>query len=353
MNTKPWKFLVLDGIGGVPLGREICATLTQLGLAAVHVDCLCQPRRPFYALRAAYAKARNKSTAPDGCYWLPKLVPDALRRCIATERPSHILVVGFAYKFHDPLLLRQLADACGARLLLYDTDSCNLYARRRELIFFIEHELPIYDLIFSFSHVTTCFFRDTRKLNAVHLPFGATPIALAPATPSIDTLFVGSGDLRRIFLLEGVRDTVTVRGNRWQRNAPLISAELRRRIVDQPLWGAELHALLGAAKIVLNITRTDFYGAETGINLRIFEALAAGCFLLTDHCDEVATLFRVGEEIETFRSGTELADKVAYYLANPGPRQAIAKAGHAAFLREHTWAARIRQQMIPSLENLR
>lgn len=354
MSAIPRKILILDGIGGVPLGREICETFTQLGIAATHVDCLRQPRRPFYGLRAAYAKARNKSDARDGFHLLPKLVPDGLRQLLATERPSHILVVGFAYKFHDPLLLRRLADDCGARLLLYDTDSCNLYGRRREFIFFIERELPIYDLIFSFSQVTTRFFRDTRKLHAVHLPFGAKPIAAHPSSAQpIDALFVGSGDLRRIFLLEGVRDRVTVRGNRWQRNYPLISAALRDRIVDQPVWGEELHALLGAAKIVLNITRSDFYGAETGINLRIFEALAAGCFLLTDHCDEIAALFRVGEEIETFRSASELADKLAYYLQNPDRRQAIARNGHAAFLREHTWAARIDRQMIPWLEETR
>lgn len=353
MNVKPRKFLILDGIGGVPLGREICETFIQLGIAAAYVDCLRQPRRPFYSLRAAYAKARNKSAVRDSFYLLPKLVPDELRQLIATEQPSHILVVGFAYKFHDPLRLRQLADECGAKLLLYDTDSCNLSARRREFIFFIEHELPIYDLIFSFSQVTTRFFRDTRKLNAVHLPFGAKPIAARPAAQPIDALFVGSGDLRRIFLLEGVRDKVTVRGNRWQRNYPLISAALRERIVDQPVWGEELHALLGAAKIVLNITRSDFYGVETGINLRIFEALAAGCFLLTDHCDEIAALFRVGEEIETFRSANELADKLAYYLQNPARRQAIARNGHTAFLREHTWDARIGRQMIPWLEERR
>jgi spore maturation protein CgeB len=344
------KLLILDGIGGVPLGRELRATFAALGREAVHVDCLCQPRRAFHGLRSAYAKVRNKRDDRDGFHFLPKLVPDDLRQLIARERPSHILVVGFIYKFHDPRLLRQLADECGARLCLYDTDSCNLYGRRREFIFFVEQELPAYSRIFSFSAVTTRFFRDTRGLDAVHMPFGALPIDLSPHEQSIDVLFVGSGDLRRIFLLEGVRDRVTVRGNRWQRNFPLVSAALRDRIVDRPVWNEELRALLGAAKIVLNITRSDFYGVETGINLRIFEALAAGCFLLTDHCDEVAQLFRVGEEIETFRSSGELADKVAYYIENPERRLAIARKGHAAFLREHTWEARVGRQMMPWLE---
>ena len=58
--------------------------------------------------------------------------------------------------------------------------------------------------------------------------------------------------------------------------------------------GTELHCWWVRSKIVLNITCGDFYAAETGVNLRIFGALAAGCFLLTDHCDEIGDLFDTG-----------------------------------------------------------
>ena len=343
------KILVLDGIGGVPLGREICETLAELGVTATHFDCLQAPRRKFYGAHSAYAKLRNRGAGSDSFYCLPKLVADDLRQLIAREQPSHILVIGFIYKFFDPQLLRRLADETKAGLFLYDTDTCNLYDRRREFIFFVERELPTYDRILSCSAVTTRFFRDTRGLDAVFVPFGAKPIATARGEQPTDVLFVGSGDLRRIFLLEGIRDHVSVRGNRWQRNFPLISAPLRARIDDRPVWGEELHRLLGQSKIVLNITRTDFYGAETGINLRIFEALAAGCFLLTDHCDELAEIFRIGEEIETYRSSADLAEKVRHYLAHPDARQTIAAAGHAAFLARHSWQARLTHQLLPAL----
>ncbi|MCP5267989.1 MAG: glycosyltransferase [Zoogloeaceae bacterium] len=349
--SKVRKILVLDGIGGVPLGREICETLVELGVAATHFDCLQAPRRAFYGAHSAYAKLRNRGTDRDGFYFLPKLVERDLRDLIAREQPSHLLVVGFIYKFFSPSLLRRLADEAKAGLFLYDTDTCNLYSRRREFIFFVENELPVYDRILSCSAVTTRFFRDTRGLDAVFVPFGAKPIATERSKQPTDVLFVGSGDLRRIFLLEGIRDHVTVRGNRWQRNFPLISPQLRTRIDDRPVWGEELHRMLGESKIVLNITRTDFYGAETGINLRIFEALAAGCFLLTDHCDELAELFEIGTEIETFRSSRELVEKVRHYLAHPEARQAIAAAGHAAFLAHHNWKSRLSHQLLPALTN--
>ncbi|MBK8524402.1 MAG: glycosyltransferase family 1 protein [Betaproteobacteria bacterium] len=345
------KILILDGIGGVPLGREVYETLGELSVPATHFDCLQARRRPFHGARSAYAKLRNRGTDGDAFYFLPKLVENELRDLITREQPSHILVIGFIYKFFDPQLLRRFADEAGAGLFLYDTDTCNLYGRRREFIFFVENELPVYDRILSCSAVTTRFFRDTRWLEAMFVPFGAKPIDAPRSEQQTDVLFVGSGDLRRIFLLEGIRDHVTVRGNRWQRNFPLISTALRARIDDCPVWGEELHALLSQSKIVLNITRTDFYGAETGINLRIFEALAAGCFLLTDHCDELGELFRIGEEIETYRSSGELAEKVRHYLAHPEARQAIAVAGHTAFLTHHSWKARLTHQLLPALSD--
>ncbi|WP_153111302.1 CgeB family protein [Propionivibrio limicola] len=343
-STSPFRFLILDGIGGVPLGLELATALQADGHTAIHFDCLKQKTRPFYGIRSACAKLLDKEADKDGFYLLPKLASPTLADLVARTAPTHILVAGFIYKFFDPHELRRIADTCRATLLLYDTDSCNLYGKRREFLFFIENELPVYHRIFSFSQVTTRFFGETRQLPVTHLPFGANPIATPDhAPPSIDTLFVGSGDLRRILLLEAIRKNVTVFGNRWRRNYPLISRELQARIHDTPVWGKELHSLLGQSRIVLNITRTDFYGAETGVNLRIFEAVAAGCFLLTDYCEELEELFEIGHEIEVFRSASELADKVHYYLTHEDKRQAIARQGHERFMREHTWTARARE----------
>lgn len=350
MIKRVQKILVLDGISGVPLGRDICDTLIELGISTIHFDCLKQTPRPFYPIRSALAKAHNRSGGRDTFVHLPRLIERTLERLMSLEQPSHILVVGFIYKFFSPRYLRQLADAYGACLLLYDTDSCNLYAKRREFVFFVENELPVYDRIFSFSAVTTRFFRDTRGLDALHLPFGAVPISLPVERPSSEVLFVGSGDLRRILLLEAIREHVTVRGNRWARNQALISDALQARIVDQPIWGEVLHGFLGGAKIVLNITRSDFFGAGTGVNLRIFEALAAGCFLMTDYCDEIADLFEIGVEIDTFRSSAELVEKVDYYLTNDLVRERVARRGYESFLKNHSWSVRVEQNLLPQLE---
>ncbi|MDR0672173.1 MAG: glycosyltransferase [Zoogloeaceae bacterium] len=340
------RFLVLDGIGGVPLGREIAECLRAEGHVADHVDCLRQAPRFLHGMRSSCAKAIHRMGAGLAFHCLPRTRSRELRARFAATLPTHVLVVGFIYKFFDLAELRRLASEYRAALLLYDTDSCNLFSRRREFVYFVERELPIYDRIFSFSRVTAEFFTRTRGLDARTLPFAANPILL-PETPEkdIDVLFVGCGDLRRIFLLEAIRERVTVFGNRWQRHRPLISQTLWTQITDQTVWGEELHRLLARAKIVLNITRADFYGAETGVNLRVFEAVAARCFLLTDHCDEIEELFCVGQEIETYRSRAELADKARFYLENDAKREDIAKRGHERFQKNHIWHTRIRQML--------
>lgn len=332
------KLLILDGISGVPLGKELCEAFANIGTTVTYADLRKFEPLRFYGLKSAFRKALNKRENADSFYHLPKLNEASFEAYIKQQAPSVILVIGFVYKYLTPAFLLRIKQKYNVKLFLYDTDSCNLYSKRREFVFFIEVELPIYDEIFSFSKITTRFFKDTRKLNASFLPFGAKPLGLpAHADQDIDVLFIGSGDLRRIFILETIRSHVTVYGNRWSRNYPLMSDELKARVIDRSVWGVQLHQLLFSSKIVLNITRSHFYGAETGINLRIFEALAAGAFLLTDYCDELTELFVVGEEIEVFRSSDELVKKVEYYLANPEKRLEIARRGHQKFLKLYTW----------------
>ncbi|PPC94878.1 MAG: spore maturation protein [Methylotenera sp.] len=343
-DKKINKLLVLDGISGVPLGKEMHQAFRDIDINAVYADFKKFKQKRWYGLRSALRKALNKRENADSFYHFPKLDEANFEAYIQTVSPTVILIIGFAYKFLSPQFLDKIKRQYHISLFLYDTDSCNLYSKRREFVFFIEQELPIYNQIFSFSKVTTKFFKETRNLKASFFPFGA--VKLDPNTnlhPSNDVLFVGSCDLRRIFLLEHIKDQVTIYGDRWKRNVPLISEQLMQNVTDSGVWGERLYTLLHDSKIVLNITRSQFYGAETGVNLRIFEALSAGCFLLTDYCEEVAELFVIGEEIEVFRNAQELKEKVDYYLNHPEERKRIAARGHERFLKEYTWDARIKE----------
>lgn len=340
------KFLVFDGISGVGLGHDLHLALTGLNVPATYIDAQQLTRKRWHHLRGSVVKAINKSRRKEGFYHFPKVPTRRFVEILEREAPDYVLAIGFLYRFLDPRAVLDLKRRYGFRLFLYDTDSCNFYSRRREFIFFLENELPVYDHIFSFSRVTTRFFKGVRGLKADYLPFGAVAPTVehgSPATEDLDVLFVGSADLRRIFLLEAICDHLAVYGQRWRRNAAFMSPALKSRVHDRAVWGRELQELLGRSKIVLNITRSDFYGTETGINLRVFEALGAGCFLLTDYSDEVKDLFRVGEEIETFHSSEELRAKVRYYLANDEHRRAVAARGHERFMRDFTWTARMKE----------
>ncbi|MDO8826450.1 glycosyltransferase [Methylophaga sp.] len=334
------KLLVLDGIGGIDLGRNLTASIQDHGIATEYFDMAKLPKITLQKPRSAIAKMLNKKKDKDGFYCLPKCDFAHLEQQLNQLKPNKILVIGFLYKFFEPQRLKQLADKLDIELFLYDTDSCNLYSSRREFIFFIENELTVYNAIFSFSRVVTDFFK-RKKLNAFFCPFGDTTKTNQPSEDAeIDVIFVGSADLRRIFLLENIADKVTIYGNRWQRQWPLMSEALQQKVIDKPIWGEQLQAKLIASKIVLNITRIPFYGAETGINHRIFEAMSLGCFVLTDHCDEIAELFEVGEEIETFKGIDELKHKVDYYLKHDEKRQRIAQRGHQRFLKDYSWQTR-------------
>ncbi|MBF0295797.1 MAG: glycosyltransferase [Magnetococcales bacterium] len=96
--------------------------------------------------------------------------------------------------------------------------------------------------------------------------------------------------------------------------------------------------IFSASRVNLSITRPH---ARCGLTDRIFNVLFAGGFLLTDRTAALLELFEEGRDLEGFGSVEELADKTAYYLAHPGPREAIARRGKETVRTEHTFARRI------------
>lgn len=74
------------------------------------------------------------------------------------------------------------------------------------------------------------------------------------------------------------------------------------------------------------------------LNMRVFEVLAAGGFLVTDRLSPqsgLGCLFRSGEEYVEYDGLDELLGLLRYYLANPEECFRIAKAGHEAYLKRH------------------
>lgn len=82
------------------------------------------------------------------------------------------------------------------------------------------------------------------------------------------------------------------------------------------------------------------------LNLRVFEVLSSGGFLLTDRLAPEAgleLLFKEGDEYEAWATTDELLAKVDHYLQRPEEARAIARRGADAFWRRHTPQAKAKE----------
>ncbi|MFH1768088.1 MAG: glycosyltransferase [Candidatus Omnitrophota bacterium] len=79
------------------------------------------------------------------------------------------------------------------------------------------------------------------------------------------------------------------------------------------------------------------------INMRIFEVMACGCFLLTNRIRDNGfdSLFQDGKHLVTYRNDRELIELIDYYLANEKEREAIAQAGFDLVVNNHTYYHRV------------
>jgi spore maturation protein CgeB len=99
--------------------------------------------------------------------------------------------------------------------------------------------------------------------------------------------------------------------------------------------------LLHAARISLNRHIAEAEGHAN--NMRLYEATGVGSLLLTDEGSNLAELFDPGTEVVTYTGVDDLVEKARHYLAHEDERRAIAAAGQARTLREHTYELRMRE----------
>lgn len=82
------------------------------------------------------------------------------------------------------------------------------------------------------------------------------------------------------------------------------------------------------------------------LNLRVFEALGAGAFLLTDRLSPESgldRLFEAGTHLDHYATPVELVEKIRHYLAHPEEATRIRAAGQRHLLTAHSPAVKRRQ----------
>lgn len=111
-------------------------------------------------------------------------------------------------------------------------------------------------------------------------------------------------------------------------------------------WGEGMYRVLGASKIVIN-----HHGDVPPFanNMRLYEATGMGALLVTDWKENLHEIFEPGVEVIAYRTPEECIEQVGYYLEHEEERGAIAAAGQARTLRDHTYRRRM-EQLVEILE---
>ncbi len=228
---------------------------------------------------------------------------------------------------------------------------------------------------------------------AVHMQMAANPEFYKPAEApyQFDTSFVGQryADRGRI-VASLVRANINVQafGPRWSNDGEmvgnvsfsdrmdklltllrknggsyvikLIAQKLKKQesdreedaILDGHVNGivddAKMIEIFGHSRVNLGFATVYAGGHEGGeelyhLRLRDFEIPMSGGFYLTRYTHELETYFKIGEEIECYKTTDELIDKCRFYLKNEGKRDSIRRAGLLRSRTCHTWKNRFNQ----------
>lgn len=99
-------------------------------------------------------------------------------------------------------------------------------------------------------------------------------------------------------------------------------------------------SILSQSRIILGIGGILHCKSFTALKLRDFDAAMSGSLYLAQENPDLALMFRLGSEIDTWRDIPELIAKCRAHLADENGRERIAAAGRARAVAEHTWARR-------------
>ena len=102
----------------------------------------------------------------------------------------------------------------------------------------------------------------------------------------------------------------------------------------------EVPKVYKSSKINLNLTRIY---VQSGLPMRVFDTLAAGGFLLTNHKKDLDLFFESGKDIVIFHNDKEMMEAIEYYLNYQEEREAIALRGYEKVKKKHTFTVRMQE----------
>jgi hypothetical protein len=194
-----------------------------------------------------------------------------------------------------------------------------------------------YDMVFAASDILAGRLSDRtgRVVRSLHQATDPERFRPTPGGPHHELLFVGNSRGTRRTIIDDVTPTshdLAVYGGGWADDL-LDPVYLRGTVVSN----RDLPAYYSAADIVLNDHWLE--SAEAGmINNRLYDALAAGAFLISDRVAGLDEEF--DGAVVTYTDPADLALVVERYLADPAARNSVAERGRRAVLERHTISKR-------------
>ena len=220
----------------------------------------------------------------------------------------------------------EMIRATGARVINWSTDDSWKYQQFSRLV------APAFD-----AFATTCpdalsWYERDGIGNCVLSQWASAAADLAQPKPAaaceFAVSFVGSNYGDRSARIERLRRAgiaVECFGHGWP-NGPVDAARLRAIVRD--------------SRVSLNFSEAGG-GSGRQIKARVFEVPGAGGMLLTESAPHLDRYFEPGREIATFDDDTSLLLSVRRLLDKPAERDAMANAGHARVVRDHTYECRL------------
>lgn len=220
----------------------------------------------------------------------------------------------------------------------------NYYPETMDQWDLIKKIAPYYDYFVNLDPYVVEMLKKEGYKNALYVPFSAdlneNDRWVRPQKYLYNISFIGTYD-RKIYgerehVLNEVKDFgLCLWGNKAWLNTSLKNY-YRGRVKTE-----DIQNVYKNSKIVINadISR-EVLG--TGVNLRPFEATAAGAMLLNrDDRKDIFNLFEDGKEFVSFSGAGDVRQKAEYYLNHEEERLKIAEAGFNRARNDHTYIKRI------------
>jgi hypothetical protein len=111
------------------------------------------------------------------------------------------------------------------------------------------------------------------------------------------------------------------------------------------VWGLDMYRVLAGSRVTLNRhAHVDVRGSASRrfvANMRLYEATGVGACLLTESRESLGELFAPGREVVAYADDGECVEQLRHLLNHEDERAAIARAGQARTLRDHTYTVRM------------